>query len=194
MLSIFIGPLPHSHPSVSRISGFRKWTKSCLSRCLHILSVCNQAPAAPPGRFTLLCEHPWPSDTVSVQYGTWCTSNEGVIHAYVYHHHQYIKFLLVCPSVRLSVTDVGMAITNLRVVCKIITCVPAVTEMIFLEIVKAAAGRDTQRCSMLQATRRMPLWTLAIVLAMGKNTDRIIWRAGPEQDTIFYLRVTACRE
>ena len=41
-----------------------------------------------------------------------------------------------------------MAVTNLRVVCKIITCVPAVTEMaiIFLEIVKAAAGRDTQRC------------------------------------------------
>ena len=23
---------------------------------------------------------------------------------------------------------------------------------------------------------------------------KIIWRAGPEQDTIFYLRVTACRE
>ena len=50
-----------------------------------------------------------------------------------------------------------MAITNLRVVCKIITCVRAVIEMaiIFLEIVKAyyiismvkaAAGRDTQRC------------------------------------------------
>ena len=23
---------------------------------------------------------------------------------------------------------------------------------------------------------------------------KIIWRAGPEQDTVFYLRVTACRE
>ena len=51
-------------------------------------------------------------------------------------------------SVCLCVTDVGVAVTNLRVVCKIIMCVPAVTEMaiIFLEIVKAAAGRDTQRC------------------------------------------------
>ena len=82
-----------------------------------------------------------------------------------------------------------MAVTNLRVVCKIITCVPAVTEMaiIFLEMVKAAAGRDTQA---LQATQRMPLWTLAIALATGKNTRLF----GPEQDTIFYLRVTACRE
>ena len=58
---------------------------------------------------------------------------------------QYIKILLaVCPLVM----DVGVAITNLRVVCKIITCVSAVTEMaiVFLEIVKAAAGRDTQHC------------------------------------------------
>ena len=40
-------------------------------------------------------------------------------------------------------TDV--AVMNLRVVCKIITCVSAFTEMaiIFLEIVKAAAGLDT---------------------------------------------------
>ena len=39
---------------------------------------------------------------------------------------------------------------------------------IFLEIVKAAAGQDTQHN--LQATRRMPLWTLATALATGKNT------------------------
>ena len=48
-------------------------------------------------------------------------------------------------------TDVGVAVTNLRIVCKIITCVPAVTEMaiiflhVELEIVKAA-GRDTLGC------------------------------------------------
>ena len=57
-------------------------------------------------------------------------------------------YLCVCLSVCLSVTDVGVAVTNLRVVCKIITCVPAVTSTIIfreLEIVKAAAGRDTQR-------------------------------------------------
>ena len=44
--------------------------------------------------------------------------------------------------------DVGVAVTNLRVVCKTITCVSAFTEMaiIFLEIVKAAAGLDTLHC------------------------------------------------
>ena len=66
-------------------------------------------------------------------------------------YHRYIKIFVVC----LSMTDVGMAVTNLRVVCKIIVCVSAFTEMailIFFEIVKAAAGH-----SGLQATRRMPL-------------------------------------
>ena len=50
------------------------------------------------------------------------------------------------------------------------TCIPAVTEMaiIFLEIVKAAAGRDTQRFRLREGC--MPLWTLAIALATGKNT------------------------
>ena len=36
--------------------------------------------------------------------------------------YQYIKILVVC---RVCVTDVGVAVTNLRVVCQIITCVPA---------------------------------------------------------------------
>ena len=100
--------------------------------------------------------------------------------------------LCVC----LCVTDVGVAITNLRVVCKIITCVPAVTEMaiIFLEIVKAAAGRDTQRSRLNVAGYAKD----AIVDACHRTSDgqehKIIWWAGPEQDTIFYLRVTACRE
>ena len=60
-------------------------------------------------------------------------------------------------------------------------------------------SRATKSCcrsghSALQATRRMPLWTLAIALASDGQEHKIIWRAGPEQDTIFYLRVTACRE
>ena len=38
---------------------------------------------------------------------------------------QYIKILLVC----LCVTDVGVAVTNLRVVCEIITCASAFPEM-----------------------------------------------------------------
>ena len=50
----------------------------------------------------------------------------------------------------MCVTVVGVAVTNLRVVCKINTCVSAFTEMAiilkFLEIVKAAAGLDTLRC------------------------------------------------
>ena len=59
--------------------------------------------------------------------------------------NQYIKILVVC----VSVTDVGVAVTDLRVVCKSITYVSAFTEaftkmaIIFLEIVKAAAGLDT---------------------------------------------------
>ena len=62
-------------------------------------------------------------------------------------------------------TDVGAAVTNLRVVCKTITF-PRNGHLFFLEIVKAAAGLDTA----LQATRRMPLWALAIALSTGKNT------------------------
>ena len=78
-----------------------------------------------------------------------------------------------CLVVRVcvSMTDVGVAATNLRVVCKTVTCISAFTEMAILEIVKkpeikAAAGLDTA----LQATRRMPLWALAFALATGKNT------------------------
>ena len=103
----------------------------------------------------------------------------------------YHQYMCVC----LSVTDVGVAVTNLRVVCKIITCVSAFTEMaailIFLEVAKK---------ELLQ------VWTLcvagyakdAIVGACHRTSDgqehKIIWLAGTERDTIFHLRVTACRE
>ena len=65
-----------------------------------------------------------------------------------------------------------MAVSNLQVVCKIITCVSAFTEIatFFLEIVKivkAAAGLDTLSSRL---RRRMSLWALAIALATGKNT------------------------
>ena len=61
------------------------------------------------------------------------------------------------------VTDVGVAITNLRVVCKIITCASAFTEiailLLFLEIVEAAAGLDTLRCRLREGCHcgRLPL-------------------------------------
>ena len=99
----------------------------------------------------------------------------------------------------MCVTDVGVAITDLRVVCKFITCVSAFTFteailLIYLEIVKAAAKL------------LMQVWTLcvagyakdAIVGAYHCTSDgqehKIIWRAGLERDTIFHLRATACRE
>ena len=46
-----------------------------------------------------------------------------------------IKILVVRLSVCVCVMDVGVAVTNLRVVCKTITCASAFTEMaILLEI------------------------------------------------------------
>ena len=66
-----------------------------------------------------------------------------------------------------------MAVTNLRVVCKIITCVSAFTEMaisLFLDITNSKSCCRSGH-SALQATRRMPLWALAIALSTGKNTD-----------------------
>ena len=78
-----------------------------------------------------------------------------------------------------------MAVTNLRVVCKIIACVSAFTEMAILEI---AGQRDKKSGHSKDA----------IVGACHRTNDgqehKIIWRAGPERDRIFHLRVTACRE
>ena len=85
------------------------------------------------------------------------------------------------------VTDVGVTVTNLRVVCKIITCISAFTEMVILKV-NAAADRIAGYAKD------------AIVSACHRTSDRqehkIIWRAGPERHTIFHLglRVTACRE
>ena len=92
-----------------------------------------------------------------------------------------------------------MAVTDLRVVCKIITCVSAFTltiemAIIFLEIVKTSAKLLLQ------------VWTLcvagyakdAIVGAYHCTSDgqehKNIWRAGLERDTIFHFRVTTCRK
>ena len=68
-------------------------------------------------------------------------------------------WLSVCPCVCVCVMDVGVGVTNLRVVCKTITCASAFTEMaiillffpeiiiiIIIIIVKAAAGLNTLRC------------------------------------------------
>ena len=68
-----------------------------------------------------------------------------------------------------------MAVTNLRVVCKIITCVSAFTEMAIILLIFPEIVREIKSCcrsghSALQAMRRMPLWALAIALGTGKNT------------------------
>ena len=59
----------------------------------------------------------------------------------------------------------------------------------FVEIFKAAADQDTLGCRLRED---------AIVSACHRTSDRqehkFIWRAGPERDMIFHLRVTACRE
>ena len=74
-----------------------------------------------------------------------------------------------CPSVCVSVTDVGVAVTNLQVVC---TPVAIIAEMailsFFLEIYSNSCCRSGY--SALQATRKMPLWALAIALLTGENT------------------------
>ena len=91
--------------------------------------------------------------------------------------------------------DVGMAVTNLRVVCKIIAC------CVQNYRVCSSCHRIFSRCksccwsghSELQAMRRMPLCTLAIALTTGKNIRLF---GVLDQNKIFYLRVTAlaCRE
>ena len=103
-----------------------------------------------------------------------------------------LRFLVV----RVCVTDVGVAVTNLRVVCKIITCVSAFTftdlelemaTLIFLEIVKTAAKLLLQVWILCVAGYAKD----AIVGPYHRTSDgqvhKIIWNAGLERDTIFQL-------
>ena len=107
-----------------------------------------------------------------------------------------LRFLL---SVCVSVTDVGMAVTGLRFVCKIITCVSALT---FAEL-EMATSRDIKNCCKAAAAAGLTLCVAgyakdAIVGAYHHTSDgqehKIIGRARLERDTIFHLPVTACRE
>ena len=101
-----------------------------------------------------------------------------------------LRFLL---SVCLCVTDVGVAVTNLRVVCKIIAC------RVQNDRVRSSCHRIFSRCKSCcwSGHSRVAGYAKdAIVDPCHRTNDgqehKIIWRAGPEQD--FYLRVTACRE
>ena len=105
--------------------------------------------------------------------------------------HTLRFYLCVRPCVCLCVTDVGVAVTDLRVVCKIITCVSAFTftelEMAILEIVKTAAKLLLQVWILCVAGYAKD----AIVGAYHRTSDgqehKVIWRAGLERDTIFQL-------
>ena len=46
----------------------------------------------------------------------------------------------------------------------------------------------------MQATRRMPLWALAIICTRDGQEHKSIWRAGPERERIFHLRVQGARQ
>ena len=98
-------------------------------------------------------------------------------------------------------TDVGVAVTNLRVVCKIIACVSASIELEMAILSFLRSKVKSQRDIKL-----LQVWTLCVagyakdadVGVCHRTSDRqehkIIWLAGQERDTIFHLRVTACIE
>ena len=84
-------------------------------------------------------------------------------------------------------TNVGVAVTNLRVVSKIIACVQ-----------RSRCHRNFLEMLLVRTLRVAGYAKDAIVDACHRTNNgqdhKIIWRAGPEQDKIFYLGVTACRE
>ena len=83
----------------------------------------------------------------------------------------------------------GVAVTNLLVVCKIITCFQLSQKRIEPEIKKLLQAGTL--CVAGYAKD-------AMVGACHRTSDgqehKIIWLAGPERDTIFHLRVAVCRE
>ena len=80
--------------------------------------------------------------------------------------HQYIKILRVCPSVCLSVRSGNGRVFSLK--------------LFILGLQRAARYA---RHATVGACRR----------TSNRQEHKITQRAGPEQDTIFHLHVTACR-
>ena len=84
---------------------------------------------------------------------------------------QYIKILVVCPSVcdgcGRSHNQFAGRVQNYHVR---LSCHRTRMAIIFLEIEYYSKSCCLSGHSVFQATRRMPLWTLAIALATGKNT------------------------
>ena len=118
--------------------------------------------------------------------------DQHILHSacYLYtYQYQYIKILLVCPCVcdgcRRGHNEFAGRVQKHHVRFSF--------HRIFLEIVKSccAAQLVETLCVAVYAKD-------AIVGACHRTIDgqehKISWRAGPEQDKIFHLRVTACRE
>ena len=85
----------------------------------------------------------------------------------------------------LCVTDVGVAVTNLRVVCKIYSRAKSNGRGFSLKLFILGLQRAARyvRHATVGACRR----------TSNRQEHKITQRAGPEQDTIFHLHVTACR-
>ena len=64
-----------------------------------------------------------------IEKGADLNKQDEVCKTVIFSCYQYIKILVVRPCVCVCVTDVGVAVMNLRVVCKIVTCVSAFTEI-----------------------------------------------------------------
>ena len=94
----------------------------------------------------------------------------------------------VCDGCGRGSNEFAGRVQNYRVPCAKLSRAFQLSQK-FSRDVKAAAGQVGH--SELQATRRVPLWTLAIALTTGKNIRLF---GVLDQNKIFYLRVTACRE
>ena len=90
--------------------------------------------------------------------------------------------LSVCDGCGRGRNEFAGRVQNYRVPCAKLSRAFQLSQ----KIVKAAAGRTLRVAGYAKD---------AIVDACHRTNDgqehKIIWRAGPEQDTIFYLRVTA---
>ena len=104
--------------------------------------------------------------------------------------YQYIKIFVVCVSVcdgcGRGSNEFAGRVQNYRVPCAKLSRAFQL-HRIFSRCKSCCWSGHSE----LQATRRMPLWTLAIALMTGKNIRLF---GVLDQNKIFYLRVTACRE
>ena len=87
-------------------------------------------------------------------------------------------------------TDVGVAVTNLRVVCKLSRAVCKIIACVQRSRIQLSQkfSRDSKKLLLVRTLRVAGYAKDAIVDACHRTNDgqehKIIWRAGPEQDKI----------